>query len=409
MFSNSSHFQICKVFSKSICNSVCAFLNTDGGRVLFVNNGKYFAKEKDAIKFKNNLENLLEANISDYPKYKIKYGISEINNNYFVGLDVEKSSSPHFVIEDKEKKYYIRSGSQNKKINYGLKFDIRPISVFQDNYNKIGDFATGGKFYKYMSLEIALQCLRGQNIWFVEPSKWQDKYENYFYKAEILGYDISENNPLVYTTCVTNRKESESAWKIYAYNSQGLASRCVEFIINRKKFRDSLVDCKYRMDSKEKYDRNLKDEFDIYEGVVVYKDEQIITNLPKETIKRNTVDIDNDYYHAYFDDFSFQNYLNLLLLKRVAFEHEHETRIFIVNKSFDPNSKKGEDHLDLQLDWREFIEGVRFDANCSAFERKLLEEELKRALGLSITGSFPDGFTFKEYNVYSGPTPAIVK
>lgn len=409
MFSNSSHFQICKVFSKSICNTVCAFLNTDGGRVLFDNNGKYFAKEKDAIKYRNKLENLLEANISDYPKYKIKYIVSEINKSYFVGLDVEKSTSLHFVIDGKEKKYYIRSGSKNTRIHYGLKFDIRPISVYQDNFNKIGDFATGGKFYKYMSLEMALQCLRGKNIWFVEPSKWQDKYENYFYKAEILGDNISKNNPLVYTTCVTNRKESESAWKIYAYNSQGLASRCVEFIINRNKFRESLINCKYRKGFKEEYDRNLKDEFDIYEGVVVYKDEEMIKNLPKEIVKRNKLDIDNDYYHAYFDDFSFEKYLNLLLLKRVAFEHEHETRIFIVNKSFDPSSKKGEAHLDLQLDWKDFIEGVRFDANCSAFERKLLEEGLKKALGLSATDSFTDGFIFKDYDVYSGPTPAIVK
>ena len=409
MFTNSSHFQVCKVVSNSICYTVCAFLNTDGGRVLFDKKGKYFAKKDDAIEYRNKLKELLKKSISDYPDSKIKFSISEINKNFFVGIEVEKSPIFHCVFEGKENKYYIRSGSLNKRINYGSKFDIRPISSYQENYKKIGDFATGGKFYKYMSLEIALQCIRGRNIWYVEPSTWQDKYEKYFYKAEILGKDISEKNPLVYTTCVTNRRESESAWKIYAYNSQGLASRCVEFIINRKKFRDSLINCKYRKESKDKYDRNLKDDFYIYEGVVVYKDEQIIRDLPKKKIKSDKGDLENAYYHAYFDDFSFEKYLNLLLLKRVAFEHEHETRIFIVNKSFDPSSTKGNGHLDIQLDWKEFVEGVRFDAKCSSFERKLLEEELKRAFGLSDTDPFPAGFIFKEYDVYNGPTPATVK
>lgn len=418
MLTNSSTLHICKKFDNSICNTVCAFLNTEGGRIFCYNNGKYYHLESDAKQQMDTIEDILIHFISDYPKQKIHYSVIHIDENYFIDIIVEKSTIFHYVINNTEqyidnindkKKSYMRSGKTNKPYNYELNFDIRPQIEYKEGYFKYGNFAKGNKFYKYMSLENALQSLRNGNIWFVEPSKWNDKYENYFYKATILGKDCSENNPVVYGTCVTNKKESESAWKIYAYNTQGLASRCVQFIMNRQRLRDVLINCKYRMDSTDSYNRKLTDDFEIIEGVVKYKDEQIIMNLPKSKIKRDNNDVDNEWYRAFFNNFTREKYMNLLLLKRNAFEHEQETRFFVVRKSFDSNCKKEEGHIDLEIPWNEIIEGVRFDSKCSDFEKQLLEEELKKVLGLNKTDSFPNSFIFKPYDVYSGPNPPIIQ
>lgn len=406
MFTNSSHLQIYNRSNNAISNTICAFLNTDGGHVFCFKNGKYFPNSKEAEQFKDKIKSLLETAISDYKKTRINYSVVGFDKSYFVDILVHKSTNFHNVINTNN--YYIRSGKNNKPLSYELFFDIRQKTKYKDNYFKYGNFATGKKFYKYMTLENALLSLRGGNIWFVEPSKWNDKYEEYFYKATIDGKKCSSDNPVVYTTCVTNKRDSESAWKIYTYNTQGLASRCVEFILNREKLRDALIESNYRMDSKKPY-KKLKDDYNIFEGTVIYKDEQTIEQLPKPKIKRNKTEVDNDWYHAYFDSFSFYKYMNLLLLKRNAFEHEQETRLFVVKKDFDISLNKEEGHIDIQLPWKDIIEGVRYDANCSNFEKKLLEEELKKVMGIKYTDDFDKDFIFKEYDVYKkGHNPAVI-
>ena len=404
MFENSQELQVYKSFNKGIANTVCAFLNTNGGQIICLKNGKLFNSRDEVVSYSNRVKNLLTDNISNYPRNIIEYRIVEIEDKYLLDLIIKKSNQYHKV--DNTRNYYIRSGKETKIFDVGLNFGIRPKTEYWDGYYKIGDFATGNKFHKYMSLENALQCLKGGNIWFVEPSKWQDKYEAYFYKAKIFGKTCSENNPIVYATCVTNRRESESAWKIYAYNTQGLASRCVEFILNRKKLRECLINSKYSLDGRE-YD--LKSDYYIFEGTVIYKDELVIRELSKPQIARNNSPITNEMHNAYFQDFSFEKYLNLLLLKRNAFEHEHETRIFVVKKNFHNMSEKSDGHIDIKINWKEILEGVIYDTNCSDFEIKLLEDEVKKVLNLNSSDPFPDGFIFKDYNVYNGPNPASIE
>ena len=407
MFLNSSHLQVYKLFNIGIANTVCAFLNTNGGRVICLNSGKPFKKEEDVKSYSERVKDLLKSDIFNYPDNKIEYRIVQIEKSYFLDLIIEKSNQFHKV--NSNQNYYIRSGKENKKYDIGLNFGIRPIVQYMEKYYKIGDFATGSNFYKYMSLENALQCLWYGNIWFVEPSKWNDKYEVFFYKATIDGSKCTEKTPIVYTTCVTNKKDSESAWKIYAYNSEGLASRCVEFILDRTKLRETLLNTFYKIDPKKTYSKKLTEDYNIFEGTVIYKDEQIIEQLPKSKIKRTKTEVDNDWYHAYFDTFSFDKYMNLLLLKRSAFDHEKETRLFVVKKDFDTTLSKGEGHIEIQIPWKDILKGVRYDVNCSPFEKKLLEEELKKCMGLDSTELFSEDFIFEKYDVYKkGHKPATI-
>ena len=63
-----------------------------------------------------------------------------------------------------------------------------------------------------------------------------------------------------------------------------------------------------------------------------------------------------------------------MLLKRDAFEHEKEIRLFIV-----PNSQESvKDSIAVDLNWIDLIEQVRIDKRCTDEEKESLKQELNR-------------------------------
>ena len=82
------------------------------------------------------------------------------------------------------------------------------------------------KIYKYLSIEIAHECIEEGNIRFSQPSMWNDGYEKRFYISNcdysniITEKDKSIRVPKLYACCFTQNKTSEAAWKIYSYNDK---------------------------------------------------------------------------------------------------------------------------------------------------------------------------------------------
>lgn len=390
---NTDSLHVYHRFDKGISKTVCAFLNTSGGNIWFTKMNDLYS-EQEAQALINRIKRHLSTDISDYSDSLVTYELCEIKDDCFLNITVAKSNAFHQVISSSN--YYVRKGKENAVISLEERFGVKKRIPYDGGYNKIGNFANGAKFYKYMSLENALMCLKNGNLWFVEPPVWEDKYEQDFYLATIKGNKCSPNNPIAYATCLTNTKRSEAAWKIYAYEKQGLASRCVQFVINRAKLRKALINANYK-DTRGL--QPLKNDYDIYEGVVSYLDETIIKELPKKQITRNGKRVQNRLHHIYFDTFTFEKYLNLLLLKRTAFQHENETRLFLVKKNFS-SGKKGKTHLDVEIPWKDILEGVYYDSKLSDFEKQLLEDQVRSTLGLAPGSSFPRGFEIKKYNVY---------
>lgn len=244
--------------------------------------------------------------------------------------------------------------------------------------------------YKYMDLESALLCLekdggrnKEPNIRFVEPTSWEDQYEGRFYNAEYKLDDgkgtITDEDPKItpflYACCFSSKSENEAAWVLYSHNRTGLASRCVQFALNKMKLRENLV-------------RNLKD-CSIYIGAVQYESKMIIDHIHENEDKNKQ---HNKYYDKYFNPLTLECYLNLLLLKRFAFEHEEEVRIFIVPKDaekknkarrgkdgkFPPDTKP--DNLFVNIDWMELIEEIKLDTNCTEYEKSLLNNKIAQLL-----------------------------
>ena len=259
--------------------------------------------------------------------------------------------------------YYIDSDASEELWN---KCKENGLNYLQFTH-KFNSARTNSHFWKYLDLEAALLCLRNGNIRFVEPTRWEDKYEGRFYNAD-YSYVCQDSNeyPFLYACCMSHKPHNEAAWKVYSYGKTGLGAHCVQFKINRSRLRLELV-------------KNAKSLKFIVEGNVLYYKEAIINDLhKKETIKKSEKRL-NPNYSNFFDYFNFGKYINLLLLKRDYFQHENETRIFLIPKQA-PQEKSKESggqlgrHEDIPINWGNIIEEVRIDSKCTSLEYDLLKE-----------------------------------
>lgn len=222
-------------------------------------------------------------------------------------------------------------------------------------------------FWKYLDLESALLCLRNGNIRFVEPTRWEDKYEGRFYNADYTHVcSDSHAYPFLYACCMSHKPHNEAAWKVYSYGKTGLGAHCVQFKINRSRLRLELI-------------KNSEDLAFIAEGNVIYCREEIINRIHEKEIDTNKGKVSNINYSNFFNSFDFGKYINLLLLKRDYFKHENETRIFLIPRNAPQEKSKvtGGQHgipKDIPIDWGNIIEEVRIDSKCSSLEYDLLKE-----------------------------------
>ena len=229
-----------------------------------------------------------------------------------------------------------------------------------------------------MSLDIALTCLgntpKEGSLRFVEPTKWDDRYEGLFYNCKYTNNSGSLNgsipDPIIYAHCFSTKQDNEAAWKIYTYGKTGLGSICVEFKLNRFKFRSELI-------------KPIIQGYGLYVGKVDYQPQSTIERIYKPRILMAGHWRENPDYEKYFSGYTLYNYLNLLLLKREAFSHEEEIRYFINPRKTGKKSfvnKKNEfvqknDPIDVPIDWISLIEEVRI-GKCTDLEYSLLKDRL---------------------------------
>lgn len=387
---------------------VCAFLNTDGGSFYFgVDQNGIVVGNDNPIQLVAKIESILKAELNENYTYYVKVKQKKINKKGVVLIDISRihDSMDYASFNDR---YYFRVedktiGVDEPGLDYALKvvnykspiYTYYPSNLHPCEYREIGEGAIriqyigempkGNFLYKYMDLESALCSLENNNLRFVEPTKWDDQYEGRFYNAKYYAdkakhYEISSGlTPFLYASCFTTKRENEAAWVIYSHNKKGLASRCVEFRLNRRKLFDQLSDFAFSKFHNGKY-------ASLFFGRVMYENKFEIDNIHNSTI--GAEGRDNTYYHKYFDKFSLECYLNLLLLKRVAFEHEQEIRVFIIPPDYETKTKtrrnkngkfaRGEAPLfeDVPMCWGDLIEEVRIDKKCSKYEKKLLQNKL---------------------------------
>ena len=405
-FKETDHIEFKRKYTNSIAFVVCAFLNTDGGTIVIgIDEREGIVGVKNAKNTVPEIQRLLNRVIEPSVDNLVEISVLPLNGPEIIIVKVKKSDQLHSTFIRDTKKYYFRHGDRNigfeekdAKIyslnEYGIK-RITTDNVGDYLHHKIGNYASGSYFYKYMSLETALLCIRNKTIRFAEPSSWIDKYEGRFYNAIINGHKQSINNPPLTACCFTYRQDNEAAWKIYSYDKKGLDSRCIEFKIDRDELRKqilSVLDC----------NPDFCGKYKLYEGVVSYKDEQYINNLHKRKIRNDKKNVVNKSYNAFFDSFSIEKFLSLMLLKRNAFLHEQEVRFFLVPDDFEGYVKGSIDPVDIPVNWADILLEVRIDGKCTPFEKSLFKDELfnKGASGNPISDEKKVTLDPVGYNVY---------
>ena len=395
---------------------ICSFLNTIGGKIYvgIGEDGKVYTQYS-----KENVGPLIgeffRNTFSPSPLDWVRLDYVDWNDKNILVISVRRPRENVFFTYNGN--YYIRVGERsrllssdtqnildeiisNVKIAKGqsvlseyMPTNTRSYLEFQKikeqnnvHYKRIGKPSKNTAFFfKYCSLDTVLSIFRkeaiieleekesekrnpSQTIRFVEPPYWDDQYERRFYTADYKKVKTdSDAIPKLYATCFTPREESEPAWQIYNRGKEGLGKRCVQFRLNQVALRKELV-------------KNVKN-CTIVEGTVSYESKWFIDKLHLSTTKDGE---SSELYDKYFSDFTLDNFLNLLLLKRTAYEHEQEVRIFLIYDD-DKNGKKAitnEDagHKDISLDWLSMLEGIKVDSECSDIEINLLQDEINRLI-----------------------------
>lgn len=161
---------------------------------------------------------------------------------------------------------------------------------------------------KYMPFKYLKENIENNKIVFVSPKTWQDPFEQIYYMAENFE-KYNYKKPNIFCMCLTENstRNEAAAWKMYQNET--------DKIIQVRFWAENML--------KQLDEFCQSQNFSIYIGKINYSFFQAqIKNLYKKS---------NPLHTTYFpDNFSNENFLNLLLLKRSAFEFEQEVRIFLM-------------------------------------------------------------------------------
>lgn len=279
----------------------------------------------DSVKLSlnNDLQSFIESKVVNLDNWSLEYGT--YLDFDFAAIIIKQSSKgmAYFcsVSDPLNRTYYYRRGNDNV--------------MLRSQYKMV---------YKYMTMDAMIASLEGKCWRFWEPSRWQDKYERRFYCANynmLTKDDFSEQR--VYATCVTRTQNNEAAWKVYA-GKEGMQSHCVQLELDLEELLNQLYASGYK----------------IFERRVNYVNDGLILHLHESS---------NKHHSEYFQDFNFNQFLNLLSLKREAYAYENEVRLFAIEQNTEDRSLGNKSlYADLALDWGKVIRKMRVDSKCSVSE-----------------------------------------
>lgn len=221
--------------------------------------------------------------------------------------------------------------------------------------------------YKYMSLDSFVLSMIYGFLYLVEPSKWSDKYEGRFYKANYKNH--SYKGQQIFATCFTSVQANEAAWKVYARGT-GMGSRCVQVQLDITKFDDILKKKCNILDSRGDIIPSLPNKKFRLGDVSYYLTDTEIDSLHKSN---------KTYHDTFFKNFCLNSFLNLLSLKRKAYEYEHEVRLFFIPSNHPSiNYKKNED-CRIEFPWKDVIQKMWVDKRCSESELYAIQKACEKA------------------------------
>lgn len=152
---------------------------------------------------------------------------------------------------------------------------------------------SAGRLYRIMNFHHVVQLFESKELFFAHPSSWQDPYETRL---------IHQGNHKIYAQCWCSKGVSDAMWRIYSPNHLG-----VRISTSTKKLRKAL-------ENTQKHHN-----FDARMEAVEYLSQFRINKRSKAL-------------HAELaKSFEIEKALDILYMKREAFDHEAEYRVVLID------------------------------------------------------------------------------
>lgn len=177
------------------------------------------------------------------------------------------------------------------------------------------------RLYRIMDFTKAVKIFEGKELYFANPSTWEDPYENHIKHSR---------NHAVFAQCWSRTPISDAMWRIYSQNGMG-----VRISTTANKLRAALKEA-----AKVKNYRYRVEE-------VEYKTQ---ISLLGES-RKIAADLN--------ESFSMSRAVDALYMKRDAFEHEDEWRATLYSRS--AVATKNQNGFTVPIDPHEFIDRILLD------------------------------------------------
>ena len=231
---------------------------------------------------------------------------------------------------------------EDEVLKYGEKFLQEKRQSMEYNVLDIDDLDQ--KIYRIFSIKRFIQLMRSKELVLVNPSKWDDPFENFFLQANAIDSNgqivsLEELANSWYGQCWTYNKESDALWRIYSHQKDGIR---VSTTI-RKLF------------------SSFWNEEDVFSGLKYFIGK--VSYHPRckiESFMRNIS----------FEDIAIggQNngFAELLCIKRPEFSHEKEVRVLINDIGDNKIGKNGcyRQPFDYTKVFNDICLDPRLDKNC---------------------------------------------
>lgn len=83
--------------------------------------------------------------------------------------------------------------------------------------------------YRFMGFESLEEILLSRAITLVKTKYWEDTYENFFFKSELIldevPFDLTHVQERIFGSCWTKNRETDALWRIYSHNKCGVRVR----------------------------------------------------------------------------------------------------------------------------------------------------------------------------------------
>ena len=211
--------------------------------------------------------------------------------------------------------------------------------------------------YKYIPFKYLKLMIQNSNLYFGKVSSWEDVYENWFLKEQMVlptgeKGSAKELIPGVFGQSWTLQEESDAMWRIYSKLDRTQHDYLDDTAVRIKTTARKLYNVIYAND---------EDFYTSYIGAVKYLSQDDFLNMQDSLSPLNPLDLSEVFVKSYF-------------LKRTPFEHEREVRPILI---YSPKHENfGRDGVSFDIDFDNLIDEMVTDPRLTPDEYRTVRGQL---------------------------------